>query len=134
MTHHPIKFRPHHFLCTLGFQGAGYSPKFIQNFQSIVDQLNDDPNTSIQVVEHLDSICSPCPNQTLDSQCQKQSLITHLDENHAEVLGLREGDVITWAEAKQKIKKHMTLEKFHTACDKCGWKKTGVCEKALKNL
>ena len=34
-----LKFRPHHFLCTLGFQGKGYSPGFVANFQAIADRL-----------------------------------------------------------------------------------------------
>lgn len=130
-----IKFRPHHFLCTLGFQGTGYSPQFVANYQVIVDQLNNPAgdNTPITVVEHTDSICAPCPNKH-DLLCTTQTKITALDNAHAEILNIKTGDVVTWGEAKQKIANHMNLEQFHKACAICSWKELGVCEQALKNL
>ena len=32
----PIRFRPHHFLCSLGFEGKGYSEAFTANMTGIV--------------------------------------------------------------------------------------------------
>ena len=57
-----------------------------------------------------------------------------LDAAHARVLGLSEGDRITWGEAKERIASHMTLEAFHEACAPCEWKALGVCEAALTSL
>lgn len=130
-----IKFRPHHFLCTLGFQGKGYSPEFTANYQLIVDQLNGPAGDQvpITVVEHTDSICAPCPSKR-DLLCATQAKIAALDKAHAEILTIKAGDVLTWGEAKQKIAANMTLEKFHSACSICSWKELGVCEAALKKL
>jgi uncharacterized protein len=130
-----IKFRPHHFLCTLGFQGKGYSPKFVSNYQTIVDQLTGPQGDQIPitVVEHTDSICAPCPNKR-DKLCTTQDKITALDQSHSEILNIQPGDVLTWGEAKQKIAREMSVEKFNNACSICSWKALGVCEEALRKL
>ena len=113
----PIKFRPHHFLCTLGFRGKGYSLGFVRNYKKIVQQLNDDDQTPIEVVPFMDSICGACPNKIDEVICKSQDKITRLDSNHAAALLLKEDDILTWNEAKRKIKKHMSIEKFHAACE-----------------
>ena len=33
-----LEFRPHHFLCTLGFEGKGYSDEFVRNYYRYADQ------------------------------------------------------------------------------------------------
>ena len=131
----PIQFRPHHFLCTLGFQGKGYSPAFVENYQVIVDELSgpDGEQVSITVVAQADSICAPCPNKR-GVLCTSQAKITALDKAHAQILQLKAGDVLSWGEAKARIANAMSLEKFNKACAVCGWKELGVCEQALKKL
>lgn len=129
MSVREINFRPHHFLCTLSFQGKGYSEPFIQNYQAIVDSLTDE--TVISVTPHTDSICAPCPHKR-NLHCENQSKISRLDEAHQAILKLP--TKITWGEAKQLIKKQMTLSKFHAACEPCQWKHYGMCESALKKL
>ena len=32
----PLRYRPHHFLCSLGYEGKGYSPGFTANMTAIV--------------------------------------------------------------------------------------------------
>ncbi len=129
-----IQFRPHHFLCTLGFQGKGYSPAFVQNYQSIVQKLTEDPDTPIQVTRGLDNICRSCPKQVNAKTCHKQALIEKLDSAHQHILGLTEEQVISWKDAIVLIQKHMTLERFESACEGCEWKFTGMCESALKAI
>lgn len=128
-----IQFRPHHFLCTLGFQGKGYSPNFVRNYKHIHKTLTDSPNTTIHIVDKTDSICSQCPFKQ-DSLCQNQTKIQALDKKHQKMLDLKIGSKISWAQAKQVIKEKATLEGFHQACSLCEWKKYGFCEKALKDL
>jgi hypothetical protein len=129
-----LRFRAHHFLCTLCFQGNGYSPVFVKNYQSIVDHLNQEEgdNTVIEVVIADDDICAPCPHR-LGSACSSQATINTLDQNHAQVLGLKAGGRLTWGQAKQLIQNNMSIEKFHTSCAVCEWKKLGICEKALRS-
>ncbi len=60
-----IKFRPHHFMCTLGFQGKGYSLDFVRNYRNIHKTLKEDENTLIEVVKYMtlekfDQACTGC--------------------------------------------------------------------------
>ena len=125
-----IKFRPHHFLCTLCFQGRGYSSTFVNNYQNIVNQLQSQGEHTITVVSKTDSICDPCPNR-IDELCTTQDKITRLDDAHAAALDLEMGESLTWDEAKKRIKNKMTLDVFHRICEPCGWKKFGFCEDVL---
>ena len=130
-----LKFRPHHFLCTLGFQGKGYSPGFVANFQPIADRLrgpggDDEP---IEVVERTDSICQPCPNRT-EENCSSEAKIRSLDASHQALLDLRAGEVLTWGEAQARIAERVTPAAFHEACAPCAWRTLGVCEAALQEL
>jgi hypothetical protein len=132
-----LKFRPHHFLCTLGFEGKGYSDEFVRNYSGIATLLRETgargDETLIQVEPAADSICMPCPNR--DGQgCLSEPKISKLDHAHARILGLTSGDVLSWSEAKDRIRERMSLEDFHAACAPCSWKSLGVCEAALIRL
>ncbi len=132
-----LRFRPHHFLCTLGFEGKGYSNEFVRNYAAIAALLRETgaegDSTPIRVEPAADSICTPCPNR--DGQgCLSGEKISKLDHAHAQILGLNSGDVLTWGEAKALIRERMSLEAFHSACAPCSWKSLGVCETALKRL
>ena len=135
MTVHRLHFRPHHFMCALGFAGKGYSGPFIANFSQITAQLRTATGDAIElvVVEQTDSICTPCPNRR-DTRCTQQQKIASLDQRHQAILQIKAGDQLSWGEAKTKIKQHMDLETFHKACAGCEWKASGVCEEALKQL
>ncbi len=129
-----ILFRPHHFMCTLGFQGMGYSPVFVQNYKDIVDRLNSNPHSLIQVVKKHDSICDACPLLRKDSGCRDAEKVDSIDKRHLEALNLQYNQVISWDEAKQILKHNMTEQKFEHACDGCKWKAYGVCSAALNKL
>ena len=128
-----IAFRPHHFLCTLGFEGKGYSPPFVENYRQIVEALHKNEELPIQVVDGKDSICQACPHQK-EGKCTEEEWIQALDGRHRHILNLKPGDILSWKEAQQRLKENMTLEKFHQACTGCQWKSLGICEKALKKL
>lgn len=128
-----IAFRPHHFLCTLGFEGKGYSPGFVKNYAKIAEALQENEELPIEVVEGMDSICAPCPhNET--GRCVTEDKIQALDARHRHILEIVPGDILTWKEGKQRLRKRMTLKAFHQACKGCHWKPLGICEKALKTL
>jgi uncharacterized protein len=128
----PPRFRPHHFLCTLGFQGKGYSLGFVANYQAIADRLRGPGGDAvlIEVVGDTDSICEPCPNRR-GKACESQEKIDKLDGAHAKVLGIAPGDQLTWKEAKELIREKMTPQAFNQACAPCAWKALGMCESAL---
>ncbi len=128
-----FSFRPHHFLCTLGFQGRGYSPSFIENYEKIAAALRHNEELPLRVVPTHDSICGACPHQKKGG-CEKEDKIQRLDQQHSQILGLKMGETLSWRKAKERLKKHMTLDAFHHACAGCSWKSLGVCESALKEL
>lgn len=132
----PIRFRPHHFLCALGFQGAGYSPAFTANMSDIVDgRLREagGENTKITVTFVADSLCTPCPERR-GLGCVKINTIQALDQRHAKALGLRDGQGISWGEALERIKTNVKPGSLATLCQNCQWLELGACEKALKQL
>ena len=130
-----VKIRPHHFLCSLGFQGKGYSPDFVANFWRIV-QLLEHPNgekEQMKVVSDADDICMVCPKRR-ENVCSEENSIRRLDRKHAAVLGVQTGDILTWGEAKKLLKERMSLSRFHFVCANCSWKNLGHCEDALLRL
>ena len=130
-----FRYRPHHFLCTLGFQGKGYSPQFIQNFTRIVKRLqcSDGDDVVLQVVKVCDDICNACPRREHQT-CQQEETIRQLDAGHLDVLGLQYGQSLRWSEAKQRLRERMTRPDFHRVCSLCSWKSLGYCEAALADL
>ncbi len=118
-------------MCTLAFQGYGYSQGFVENYKKIASEVVSDPNTQIEVVGNLDSICSACPNQTKQGECTTQAKVLELDRRHMEILGIKIGKILTWSEAVKRIRKKMSLEKFDYACEGCNWQPYGMCRSAL---
>src|ERR1700746_2278280 len=120
-----LKFRPHHFLCTVGYHGKGYSAEFVKNYDLISASLKrsgiEGDDVSIQVVEKTDSICAPCPSKRGDL-CETQAKIDLLDGAHAKILSLKDGDVLTWGKAKERIAQAFSDEAFESACAPCSWK------------
>ena len=92
-----LRFRPHHFLCALGYRGEGYSDGFTANMTWIVTDGLKAPGgdaTEIEVIGATDDICAPCPKRRGDL-CSDQAKIARLDLQHSKVLGLRPGDWLT---------------------------------------
>ncbi len=130
-----LRFRPHHFLCAVGFRGKGYSDAFVTNFQEVAGRLRGPggEELEIEVTGAADSICAPCPNRR-GELCETETKIRRLDDAHAEVLGLSPGQVLTWGEAQARIAGRFTVEVHRRACDGCGWLELGICEQALLEL
>jgi hypothetical protein len=132
----PLRFRPHHFLCSQGFRGKGYSEAFTENMTRIVvDGLRapEGDATEIEVVDSLDDICAPCPKRR-GNLCQSQEKIEEIDARHAEALALRPGDRLTWGQAKARMKSRVTPGDLSHLCEGCQWLDLGLCEAALREL
>lgn len=131
----PLQFRPHHFLCALGFQGMGYSPAFVRNFGRIAAVLRgpQGDQTRLRVIGETDDICAPCPHRR-GNACTSQERVLQLDRAHARALGVRLGDVLTWGEARRRIRERVSPTRFDTMCAPCRWQQLGICRAALKRL
>lgn len=131
-----IRFRPHHFLCALGFQGKGYSDLFTANMSAIVEEQLRAPNgdaTLIEVTPLADDICAPCPKRR-GRLCSNQDKITLLDRSHASALALQPRERLTWGQAKARIREQVPPGSLKTLCQGCEWEPLGMCESALAHL
>ncbi|SEM09055.1 hypothetical protein SAMN05443999_112105 [Roseovarius azorensis] len=132
----PLRFRPHHFLCALGFAGKGYSDVFTANLVHIVvDRLRAEggDQTLVEVVDAADDICAPCPKRR-GLLCETQDRIVTLDARHALALGLCAGDRLTWGAAQVRMKSSVPPGSLATLCAGCQWLDLGLCEAALLRL
>lgn len=135
MTDAPIRFRPHHFLCALGFEGKGYSEDFTANMAAIVDARLRAPGGSdvqIEVTATADAICAPCPSRR-GAGCVSADRIARLDAAHARALGLAAGDRISWAAAQARMRA-LPSGILQDICAPCQWLALGMCEAALARL
>ncbi|WP_052245120.1 DUF1284 domain-containing protein [Halocynthiibacter namhaensis] len=131
-----LKFRPHHFLCSLGFQGKGYSDEFTANMTRIVDQGLRAPKgeaTDIVVVRNTDDICAPCPKRR-GLRCSNQDGIEKLDKAHLRALGLSYNERLTWGDALDLIKQRISPGGLQIICAGCQWLEYGMCETAVQKL
>ena len=132
----PIRYRPHHFLCSLGFEGKGYSETFTENMSAIVvGRLRSKGGDAceIQVVGAADDICAPCPKRR-GTHCTSQDKIKTLDRAHAAALNLTPRERLTWGAAKARIRENVPPGSLKTLCAGCEWEAYGMCEAALKRL
>ncbi|APZ43196.1 DUF1284 domain-containing protein [Acidihalobacter ferrooxydans] len=132
----PLRFRPHHFLCALGYQGKGYSTRFTANMSYIVyTRLRNaaTADTPIEVVTVSDAICAPCPHRR-GTGCERETKIAALDQRHAARLDLRDGQVIGWLEARQRIRERIAPDDLDTLCAGCEWLDAGMCKQAVAQL
>ncbi len=130
-----IRFRPHHFLCSLGFEGKGYSPDFTTNMEAIVmGRLRAEQGAAavIEVVGQADSLCAPCPHRRGEG-CRQQAKIDALDAAHAAALGLAPGDRLTWGEALERMR-CLVPDDLAQICAGCSWHDAGMCSAALSRL
>lgn len=130
-----IQFRPHHFLCALGFQGKGYSDLFTANMAEIVERLRAAGGDllEIEVTLQADHICTPCPHRR-GTGCAKSEQIARLDARHAAALDLEDGQRLSWGEAQARIRRNVPAGALPELCAGCQWLELGLCERALSAL
>lgn len=132
----PLRLRPHHVLCALGFEGKGYSDAFTANMASLVEGRLRGPEggaTAIEIVGAADAICAPCPRRR-GAGCLDQPKIDGLDARHGAALGLVPGDRLTWAEALDRVRGRVRPGDLARLCAGCSWLAGGMCERALARL
>lgn len=67
-----VRLRGHHLLCMLTYIGKGYSPAFVDNYDTIAGRLSD--GEDIEIIDGPDDICQPllC---TGDCHCFNESVV-----------------------------------------------------------
>jgi len=131
-----LRFRPHHFLCALGFAGKGYDDGFTRNMAAIVDgrlRGEDGDQVEIEVVADADGICAPCPHRR-GTGCDRQAKIDALDRRHAAALGLAAGQRLSWGAAQDRMAARVAPGDLVRLCAGCQWLALGLCTAALARL
>ncbi|MEM7644473.1 MAG: DUF1284 domain-containing protein [Pseudomonadota bacterium] len=131
-----IRLRPHHVLCSIGFEGHGYDAPFTANMVRLVMGILRAPSgldEEILITKQADAICAPCPNR-VGLGCEFHSKISMLDENHAKALDLSAGLQLTWGDALERVKQRVEPDDLDHLCAGCRWLESGMCKKALSQL
>lgn len=135
MSNNEIHLRAHHLLCSVLFEGKGYSRTFTENMTAIVEKLKE-PDCVIMLQKEKDLICTDCPNLQEDESCGLDKGIHNLDQAVLDFFQLTTKDRLYSKEIFQKIDGTMTEEFFNLCCGDCRWKKIGICSypKYMKNI
>ncbi|MDI6841061.1 MAG: DUF1284 domain-containing protein [bacterium] len=133
-----IRIRGHHLLCIQGFQGYGYSPKFVANMNKIVRSINSTPELLIEVTDDCDDICIPCPHN-VNNICSKDAdsaknvrdmdlsrpFTKERDLQTLSLLSLKPGDKIKAKDINNLVNRIPNKIDIISICSKCEWK--NVC-------
>jgi uncharacterized protein len=131
-----LRVRAHHLLCMHGFQGLGYSEKFVQNMGEICRQVQAEPALEIEVVDTPDDICVPCPfigggccsrEGTEAGQTTKE-----LDRRVLEKLAISPGRVFSRDEILALVLAKISPDDLEVLCEGCEWLPFDYCSEGLR--
>lgn len=119
MTKEYMKLRAHHGMCLAFFEGKGYSEKFTDHMQSVLNLLKGNPK--LHIIAEGDIICNKCPNLK-DGVCRTPDLVKKYDNQVLALCGLTENSELNWDEFSELIAdKILTKGKRNTICGNCQW-------------
>ncbi|MGO4889776.1 DUF1284 domain-containing protein [Anaerobacillus sp. MEB173] len=133
-----IVLRGHHLLCVHGFQGMGYSLRFVEKMEEIVSRIRDRQlDFEIQVVAAIDDACHVCPNRQ-DEICmaniESNPHVLSMDQRVMKQLGIQHNDVYKKSDLLRLTVKKVDPEDLDYLCEGCSWLRYGVCKNGLKQL
>lgn len=129
-----IRLRAHHLLCIHGFRGQGYSPLFVANMARIVHRLDNSPETSIQVVDGADDVCSACPHMDEGICNRPDQRVDELDQRVRAQLGLENGHKASWSSILDIISDRIDPFRLEVVCTGCRWLDLDYCTSGLAKL
>ena len=133
----PVVIRGHTLLCLQGFRGEGYNREFIDNMAAIHARLQEEPNTRVLVIDTPDHFCAACPNLKAGCTLRGPNFEQHIvvqDRQVLELLGLKVGQEVTWAEVLYRIGSRMRGEMLDGICGDCQWLSLGYCKEGIDQL
>ena len=122
-----MMLRPHHLLCTQGYEGKGYSDGFVSNMSKIVGLLRSDPQIKINIVFSSDHICEDCPNRVGIDGCKSESKVDRYDKAVIELLGLQEKEYY-YQELISKLDMLLDNDRLKSICGDCEWFGNSACQ------
>ncbi|MCB9989403.1 MAG: DUF1284 domain-containing protein [Rhodospirillales bacterium] len=122
----PINLRPHHLLCILTYVGEGYSPAFVENFNTIVARLNQ--GTPVKIVKGPDDICAPLvKNPPADYHCEDEDHIALDNRALEDIINFLGNDVSYGSilrlpqQMVKKLRLSFSNNDIRNACAGCQW-------------
>ena len=125
-----IILRPHHLLCTQGFEGKGYNNEFASRMSLLVNRFRSEKETEIRISFSTDDLCSHCPNKVSEGVCASQEKVKELDKKVIQNFGLEEKDYC-YQELIKEIDSKMAPSLLDNICGKCEWYKSSLCKKNI---
>ncbi|AGK60794.1 hypothetical protein Asulf_00783 [Archaeoglobus sulfaticallidus PM70-1] len=118
-----MRARGHHLICLHFFKGEGYTEEFVDNLKSFLENVR---KQEIEIVVGADDVCIACPNLE-DGICNKgEEDIMELDLLAMNLLKVKPGDRVGWAEVESKLDEILKIWKRY-ACFDCEY--SHVCGK-----
>ncbi len=104
-----------------GFQGYGYSDKFVQHMGEIVKYIKDNPKDKIRLVDYCDNICLACKNN-INDVCNNSESVNNMDKRLLHKLKLKSEQVVMVKEVMVLVKhEFQSLQDAYEICDHCSW-------------
>lgn len=122
-----MQLRPHHLLCTQGYEGKGYNKSFTDNMDQVVHKLRSEEATEIELVFTTDSLCSACPHQVDALTCDTNEKVMGIDQKVIKYFGLEEKKYI-YQQLIKEIDEKMTAEMMEDICGACSWYPVSACK------
>jgi len=124
-------------LCSLGFQGLGYSRAFVENMRSIVEAMQS-ASAELLLLDGPDSICAACPHLG-GNRCGKtddsEAAIRRADRFVLAAVGMKPGERASAADVFERIAARVSTDDAHSSvCADCEWREHGVCREGLAAL
>ena len=134
----PIPLRAHNLLCLLGYRGKGYDARFVAEMTAVHEALRADPQTCVEIRTSPDRLCTACPNLR-EGGCtlagpDHEAHMRSQDEDVARRLGLRAGDVVTWAEVLGRVAAGVRGTDLPAICTTCPWLALGWCAEGIERV
>jgi hypothetical protein len=120
-----VKMRGHHLLCSLTYQGKGYSPVFVQNYDRIMSRVN--AGEEIEIVAGLDDVCQALVQEQREAHCLleriglRDAYALHYLKSVGDVT-LQEGQHITMRpDLVKRLRSFFRSGAIRATCFDCEW-------------
>lgn len=124
-----MMLRPHHLLCTQGYEGKGYSEKFVRNMDEKIEILRNHKGYKVHISTEVDDICICCPHNN-GTSCNSLEKVRIMDDKVCKYFNL-ENKTYVYEELVKKIKLEITKDIMEDICGDCAWYKYGMCERLI---
>jgi len=130
-TMEDMKMRPHHLLCTQGYEGKGYDQAFVEHMSMYVRRMRSDPSFRVRITLSPDDLCAACPNLIDPMHCASNEKVCSFDRKVMEYFNLEEGKGYNYRELVQMIDQKITETDMESICGTCAWYPVSLCRSRI---